>query len=115
MSGSLSLRWEALLLFLKAFVLCFFSWKMLQFCNLVWFALDFAAIGQRRPLEDSTEFDCLRSPKAESFSIIIACFSPQLASCCHTWLWEGLGTKLPKEPSPSTRKAEDAAKLLWRP
>lgn len=28
---------------------------MLQFCKLVWFALDFAAIGQRRPLEDNTE------------------------------------------------------------
>lgn len=46
MRGSLSaaaaLRWEAPLLHSKAFFSCFL-WKVLQFCNLVLFALNFAA------------------------------------------------------------------------
>lgn len=48
MRGSLSaaaaLRWEAPLLHAKAFFSWFFFlWKVLQFCNLVLFALNFAA------------------------------------------------------------------------
>lgn len=61
MQGSLSaaaLRWEAPLLPLEAFFPCFFVLffgRYFSCSNLVLFVLDFAAVGQRRPLEDKPE------------------------------------------------------------